>query len=667
MSTLNRVFRPSILSRLGSPSLLALILFGGNVWVCRELFQTEYLTYMGSIEGAYVGLSRWILNHPWDLDWFPLWYGGIPFPNAYPPLLHLLVALVAAAGKISPALSYHAVTAAMYCAGPATLFWLAWRLSADRATAFVAGLLYSFLSPSALLVREVADDLGGAFGPRRLHVLLAYGEGPHLASLALLPLAVLALDAALRRRRVRTVYAAMFGLAAVVLTNWLGAFALAAAVFAYLLSAGGHGGSRTVPAACGIGVLAYALAAPWIPPSTISAIGHNAQYTVGNYRLSGIHLLYGLLVLAAATVVALLLRRLRADPLMRFAAVFFLLMGVLSLGWYWVGVYLMPQPERYHLEMEMALALLLAASLVPAWRRLPVRYRAVTCASCVVLLVVQAGNFRSGARRLIQPTEIGQTLEYQVARWLDENLPGSRVYAQGSTRFWLNAFADNPQVGGGFDQGITNRLVPEVTFGVGFGKADAARSIVWLRCFGVDAVVVSGPNTRDAYRDFQDPDKFEGVLPVLWRDGDDVIYEVPGRRSLAHAVRAEQIVWRRPENYLDTEPLRVYYDALGDMSLPAAELEWRRPGEGMIRAELEAGQVLSVQVTWHPGWRAQVRGESRPIRSDGLGFIVIEPACEGPCSVALTYDGGPEMKLAKGASVAALGAPWLLLIRRRRS
>lgn len=646
--------------------MLALALFAGNVWVCRELFATEYLDYRGSIEGAYVGLSRWVMEHPWDLSWFPLWYGGIPFQNTYPPLLHVLVALVAAALNISPALSHHAVTAAMYCLGPVTLFWLAWKLSGDRSAAFVAGLLYSFLSPSALLTSDIAREIGTAFGPRRLHVLLVYGEGPHVASLTLLPLALLALHGALTRRRPPAVYAAMFALTAVVLTNWLGAFALAAAVFSYLLAVPGPRWSRKLLAASGIGLLAYALASPWIPPSTIAAIRFNAQYVVGSYPLSAIHLAYGLIVLAAVAALFLILRRCRASPLMRFASVFFLLTGALSLSWYWLGTYLMPQPERYHLEMEMALALFVAAGLVPLWRRLPARYRSAVVLVCVALLVVQAVTFRRSARRLIRAADIGLTLEYQVARWLATNLPGSRVYAQGSTRFWLNAFADNPQIGGGFDQGITNPLVPHVTFGVAFNKADAARSVLWLRSFGADAIVVSGPNTRNAYRDFQDPAKFEGVLPVLWRDGGDVIYEVPGRRrSLAHALLPEQLVSRRLDNYLDNEPLRAYYDALGDMSLPVAELEWRSPNQAVINADLDSGQVLSVQVTWHPGWHATVNGEVRPVRSDGLGFLVIEPRCDGPCSVTLTYDGGTEMKLAKAASVTALLAPLLLLVRRR--
>ncbi|MCP5120492.1 MAG: hypothetical protein GY953_57595, partial [bacterium] len=80
-----------------------------NVWICRELFVVEYLDQLDSIAGAYVGLTRWIVEHPTDWDWFPLWYCGIPFQNSYPPVLHLLSAGFAGVMGASPVHAHHAV------------------------------------------------------------------------------------------------------------------------------------------------------------------------------------------------------------------------------------------------------------------------------------------------------------------------------------------------------------------------------------------------------------------------------------------------------------------------------------------------------------------------------------------------------------------------------
>jgi len=116
--------------------------------------------------------------------------------------------------RTSPAHAYHAVTAAMYCLGPVTLFWFAWRFSGERVWSFFAGLFYSVVAPSALLVPEIAGDMGTAFGSRRLHALVRYGEGPHVMAMTLLPVALVAFHWALRKRRPVAVYGAAVALAA---------------------------------------------------------------------------------------------------------------------------------------------------------------------------------------------------------------------------------------------------------------------------------------------------------------------------------------------------------------------------------------------------------------------------------------------------------------------
>ena len=122
-TALSQDTRTTILSRLSSAPVLALVLFLTNAWICRGLFTIEYTRYLDSIEGAYIGLARWMVAHPFDWSWFPTWYNGIPFQDAYPPLLHFIVTAVATLTGASPAHSYHLVTAVFYCLGPVTLFW----------------------------------------------------------------------------------------------------------------------------------------------------------------------------------------------------------------------------------------------------------------------------------------------------------------------------------------------------------------------------------------------------------------------------------------------------------------------------------------------------------------------------------------------------------------
>jgi hypothetical protein len=112
---------------------------------------------------------------------------------------------------------------------------------------------------------------------------------------------------------------------------------------------------------------------------------------------------------------------------------------------------------------------------------------------------------------------------------------------------------------------------------------------------------------------------------------------------------------------LDIEPVLPYVRALDDPSLPPAGLAW----QGLHRARatvsgMRPGHVLSLQVTFASGWRARVNGVERPVRADGLGLMVVDAGCVGPCQVDLEYDGGPERRATRAAGATALLAALVL-------
>jgi hypothetical protein len=83
---------------------------------------------------------------------------------------------------------------------------------------------------------------------------------------------------------------------------------------------------------------------------------------------------------------------------------------------------------------------------------------------------------------------------------------------------------------------------------------------------------------------------------------------------------------------------------------------------------MEKDQILSVQVSYHPGWNAFTAGRRLKTFGDHLGQLVIEPDCAGPCTVDISYDGGIEMRIARIVSWSALaaGIAWILFDWRRR-
>jgi hypothetical protein len=705
-------------------SAFPLVLLALNVFFTKELFTLEYSQYMGSIEAAFISISRYMLDNWRDLTWFPLWYGGIPFQNSYPPLLHAIVAVIAGTFRISPALAHHAVTACMYCAGPLSLYFLALRLSGSRWYAFWAGWIYSIFSPSYFLMASVHSGMGGQTGPRRLQALVCFGEGPHITSIALLPVALLALDVAIAKRRPVWYVLAAVSMTLVVLSNWLGAVALAIAVFAFLLARTGKEGAWKIWATgAGVAMLAYALACTWIPPSTISDIRHNAQYVGPFDRVYRTLPLYAAGAILATILIKYCMQRFRVSEVLQFFILFAILISAIPLAAEWGHVLIVPQPERYHLEMDLAICLLVAfgvkalvdwvlrvrlgatldnRSLTVAARKDGGRERlrsgrarlregharllgggarllgggaGLRAAAVVLVLALSyypARLDRRYARRMLKPVDIFQTIEYKTGHWFGSHLDGQRVLAAGTISYWLNAFTDTPQFGGGFDQGQVNRVITHVQYQIfsadGAGDKAAEIAMLWFRAYGVHAAAVGGATSKGEYKPFRRPEVFAAALPEVWREGGDAIYRVPQRTdSLAHVVRRRDLVRHLPQNGLDVQETRAYVQALEDPNSPSADFRWTSRHAAEIHAAIRPNDLLSVQITYHPGWHALANGASRRVFGDGLGQVVIEPNCDGQCSVQLVYDGGVEMLTARIVSWSALAAclAWIAASLRR--
>ena len=127
---------------------------------------------------------------------------------------------------------------------------------------------------------------------------------------------------------------------------------------------------------------------------------------------------------------------------------------------------------------------------------------------------------------------------------------------------------------------------------------------------------------------------------MLWREGARRRYlsgePSEGQRpAVAHVIHPDQLLRRAPVDGLDAEPLRPYVAALEDPSLPRARFQWRNSHEATIAADLEADQVLSVQVSYAPGWHATANGRPARLRSDRLGLLLVEPRSTGLCQITL--------------------------------
>ncbi len=637
-----------------------------------KLFRVQYSAYLESNEGTFIAIARQIAAHPGDLLWWPLWACGIPFQNTYLPLLQLVTATFSGLTGHSAALAFHQICAAFFAAGPVILYFMAWRMTRQPGASFLAVLAYSLLSPCAWLFPMIRADLGSPWHLRRLHVLVFYGEGPYNTMLALLPLAILFLYLAISEGRLWHKVVAGVLLGATVLANAFGAVILVLAGVSLLAVVETRRFWQNLRLLLVIGALSYASISPLLPPSVVKAISLNSP-SVGDYPFT-LSSLAGVGMMIAGFLILWWITRNAGSPLLRFFLLFaFLNASIVSLAMANLAN-VVPQPHRYQIAMDMALCLLVVFSAERFLRRLVPRLVPWAVMACLLAAVPLFRHDLLYAHRLIRSTDITSSSTYRVADWMDRHMQGQRVMVSGSDSFYFNDFTDTPQVHGGHEPMIPNYILRIGVFviysGMNAGARDGEVSVLWLKALGAHAISVPGPNHGEYASPFVNPRKFEGLLPAVWRQGDDTIYAVPARsNSLAHVISADSFVRHAPINGLDTAEIERYVNAINDPAVPEAGLVWRNRHTAVIEAQPKPDQVVSVQVTYTPGWRATVNGTLLKVDKDALGFILLKPACQGRCEITLVYDGGLEWRATCLASLAAFAIVlgYIVFSWRRRS
>lgn len=646
-----------------------LILFALNAYICQNLFEAHFIDQMGSTAAPFIALSRWVVGHWHDLTWYPLWFTGLPFFHVYQPGLPVVVAAAASLFHLTAERSYFLVIVLVYCLQPVTLYWLCYCATGSRGCAFAAGVAFSLISPSAFLAPLVRHELGGIWFARRYHTLVYYGEAPHDAALLLIPLAILFLHKAVVDQKRWYFPLACLVLAAILLTNWPGTVGLMMALLAYALSRGADSRRLWVSLAAA-GAIAAMISCRWVAPGSLLPILRNAQRSDGT-SFGWVHLLIALAAGLTLLGLHLLFQRFLVDRWLRFFLFFAFISGLVALARFWTGFNLLPQGHRWQLEMELASIGVLALLARPALARCSRRGRITLLILLSLGAILQVRNYHRYARRITHEVVPQGTIEYRASKWLEANLNQARVFVPGSISLWLDAFTDVPQVAGCCDPSVpsfSHRLAYYTVYSAeNAGDRYIPAVLLWLKAYGAQAILVTGPNSSEFFKPYARPDAFRDALPELWRDDDSVIYKVPSTSpSLAHVLDPSELVNRQPANGLDTGRLQVYVAGL-ERSGAQAEFQWINAHHARVHAQLAKGQAVSVQITYDPGWRATISGIAQPIRADALGLMVIKPACNGACNIDLVFGPGSGVHWATWVQMLGLisAVAWVFLPRVR--
>jgi hypothetical protein len=627
----------------------------------RPIYRAEYLDAWNSIEATFISDARFLSDHWPRPGWQPNWYGGTRFDYVYPPALRYGTAAISRAKGYSTARAYHVYIYALYLIGIAGVYWFVRAGSRSRWVALWAAVATAIVSPCFLLFPTFLSDYRNLhWMPLRLGVLIRYGEGPHMSALALLPFALAAAWRGLRRGYPGRLAAAAVFSALVVANNFYGATALA--LFFPLVAWAAWLAERDAwvwARAAGVAAIAWGLCAFWLTPSYF-------RITLANMALVSApgHAWSAALGAAVVALYAVLTFRWAYGRPERDWFVFVIgalaVVGLNVAGNQYFDFRVIGEPGR--LIPELDLVLLIAAGAALAWIA---RYGAWgrACAVALAIACLAPGYaYVTHAWRVLPPrSSHTDRVEYQLTGWIGDHLPGVRVLATGSLRFWYNAWRELPQLGGGSEQGTLNRS-GNFAHWHALTSVDIPFVVAWLQAMGTGAVAVHDKTSREVYHDFEKPEKFEGRLDKLYDNGaGDRIYRVPRRYPAlarvvdAAAIRAIRVTTPEP----DVPTVKRYASLLEQGPDAPVTLVRGGPESMTLSARLAPGQALLAQESYDPAWTAQADGRAVPVERDPFGQMLIEPG-PGEQRVTLRFVAPLEDRVGAALGVLALAVVlWL--------
>jgi hypothetical protein len=631
----------------------------------RPLFRAKYLDLWGSIESTFIADARFLKDNWPHPNWQPNWYCGTRTDYIYPPALRYGTAVISkVVPKVLPARAYHIYIAIFYCFGIAAVYLLARYGSESRLAGWIAAAATALGSPTYLFISEIRHDAFWRM-PYRLNVLVRYGEGPHITALAWIPLALLFSFRALEKWRPVSFALATVCAAVIVSNNFYGATALAmlfpVLVWSVYIT---HLDHWVWIRAAAIGCLAYGLTAFWLVPSYLQITMSNMRYVSSEGNLWSVWVF--LAVILGFVLFSDHFGRGRPER-----AYIIFLCGALAVfvtnvfGHYFLNFRLIGEPGRLYPEVDLIMILFGVDIVRRFW--LGAMWRRVVAAVAVAGVLSTSYAYVQNSRKFyVADPDITDQVEYQMQDWMAKNMPQSRALASGAVRFWYDAWHDLPHVGGGSEQGLLNPMVMPAQWEILLGDSFNL-SLWWMQLFGADVVLVSEPQSREYYRDFQYPLKFKGKLDILYNDGaGNFIYKVPRRySSLARVVdRARLDALPDIPGNGDEPSLSAWVDVIERGPEARTETRWQGTDALVVKAPVREGQSVFLQVSFDYNWRAYVNGQRVPIRRNKLGFMTID-APAGTEEIRLEFPTPFSNKVGRIVTILSMLVLGALVFRRR--
>lgn len=634
--------------------LVPLGIFILNVFLIVPLFKGGYTQFMGSIEAARISDAKWIYENFKDIEWNYLWYMGFPFHLTYFPVFPYLIAFSHTLFKsVSFPSIYRILTAFFYCLGPVNLYFFMRYLTKKISPALFTALIYTLPSYLIIFIPGVKEEIIPNLVSWNLLVMLKYGEGSHIASLSLVPLAALIFMKSLKEPSFKKYVLTAFLSALILLTNILTFFALIIMFLVILFSeatAGGLGKKFSITVK--IFLLTFGLSAFWYNFSFLKVyflFGNN------NNLIQNLLSLFPFAIIVVPVLAMIISTFFSKRPKLQpfFIGLFWCMSFFVMVGsWVYFEKIFVPQPFRFVVEFNLSLAVMIGLIYWILSNKIELFSKILSLifgiAVTGLLIYLNLHFVRNNWKIVTGNKKITQTSEYQVSKWLSENTNGERVYATGSTGFWLNVFSNVPQIRGGSDGAPYSQWWAHATHQINTSEnapkgKEGEITLNWLKTLNASYAVVNFPESREIYHDYKNPSKFnkiEGLKKVYDQDG-DVIYKILlTNPSLVQIVSKQKFKnLRIPYNAVDSENLQNYVDYIEDSNLDQEKINLvsKKNTEYEISANLKENEAIGLQVSYNPGWRAYIDGKQVKIQKDPIGLMFIDPQKTGDVKVILQF------------------------------
>ena len=658
-----------------------LIIFFANVALVWPLFLGGYTREMGSIESVFIADARFIFENFPHLSWNSLWYAGFPFHLFYTPVLPFLMVLAHALYSVVEIFYWYRIFIGLfYALTPVSFYFLVRFLTGKNLVGFLAAIIYSFLPSTGYLMPQVGN-LAAIYGraPWRLLTLILFGEGGHIVGIFFLPLALIFFIKAIRDASLKNVFLASLFTGLVALTNLIALIGFAVMLAIVLLVEFLDGDwLRKIGRAGIISLFSFGLVAFWYNFSFIKA-----SFSIGTGGVGGsvgdayLRAFPAIFLLAPLFFIFAIIGKKKIFKPILIALGWILIFFLSAYFWFEGRTMLLPQPNRYLPEMDMGTALLFSWGICLLVERILQqklsRFRPILYILIILLLFYLPFRYIRQAWDLTLPhQDVSQTSEYKIASWFEDNTQEERVYASGTSAFWLNTFVDVPQIRGGND-GVANPWMLHAIYQINTGEnapegQEGEVAVWWLRALNVSYLVVNLPSSREVFHDFRNPEKFSQVFGMEEKtrlDG-DVIYKVPLKKpSLAQVVNKVDFTNLKVlKNAVDVKNLENYVNYIDPPSPPpgaglrrgTVEFFWTGIGRAKVKADVKENEGIAVQITYDPGWRAYLDKRQISVKNDVIGFMFLDPKTTGEVEIDLAYGRTWDVWLGYFLTILSLGA-----------